>query len=94
MMICITKNNVMMLDTGEPDFYVAADVFENLLNDREMAQSVYVYFNKSNDFERPVLVGYLGHEDENGVYREKYKVAEIDSLFINKEKRLEFYEKL
>ena len=41
MIICISDVDTIVLESGEPDFYVDADVFASLLKDREKALAVY-----------------------------------------------------
>ena len=94
MIICISDMSTIVLETGEPDFYVDADVFTSLLKDREKANAVYDYFNKQRAIKRAILIGYLGHEEIEGVYSENYKKVSVNDIMITDTRRLNFYEKL
>lgn len=94
MIICISDVDTIVLESGEPDFYVDADVFTSLLKDREKALAVYEYFNRQKDMKKAVLIGYLGYEEETGVYSERYRKVQVNDIIITDTRRLNFYEKL
>lgn len=94
MIICISDVDTIVLESGEPDFYVDADIFTSLLKDREKALAVYEYFNRQKDMKKAVLIGYLGHEEETGVYSERYRKVQVNDIIITDTRRLNFYEKL
>ena len=43
---------------------------------------------------KAVLIGYLGHEEETGVYSERYRKVQVNDIIITDTRRLNFYEKL
>ena len=65
MIICISDMSTVVLETGEPDFYVDADVFTSLLKDREKADRIcsvqYGHFQPLHISRRSKQFRFLSH---------------------------------
>ena len=85
MLNVVVKENQLLFVPGEPEYYLADDVFDKLLKEPEMTQKLYDFFGE------PKCIGRLGALQNNGKYIEKELKCEIPEI---ESGCLSYYEKI